>query len=312
MPEKISFYKSPEGESQYWAAYDEALRLWPVPHESFDVTTPYGKTHINTCGPQEAFPLVLLHGGYASSTMWFPNVADLSREFRVLALDTIGEPGRSLPTRPNATKRDCAAWLETVFDALGISKAHVVGLSRGGWLALNFALYAPDRLERIALLSPAASFIELNAFFRMVVAAAMRIPARPVAKAALHSWVTPGFLVKPEFEKQFILGLMNWNWAAQANGYSGVMPSAFNNDELHQIHHPVLLLLGDQDRLNPPSTIERARQGIPQIEARLIPKAGHLLSMEQPELVDRYILQFLMAAGRPEHAQTDLVTISTL
>jgi pimeloyl-ACP methyl ester carboxylesterase len=306
MSDKISLYRSPEGESQYFSAYDAALRLWPVPYESFAVTTRYGRTHINACGPKDALPLVLLHGGYASSTMWFPNIADLAAEFRVLALDTIGEPGKSLPTQPNATKRDCAAWLETVFDQLGISKAHVVGLSRGGWLALNFALHAPQRLEKIALLSPAASFISLNSFFRVVVAAAMRIPVRPVAKAALYSWVTPGFKVRQEFAEQFIVGLINWNWAVQAKGYSGVMPSGFSDDELRQIHHPVLLLLGGQDRLNPPRAIERARQVIPHIEAHIIPKAGHLLSMEQPEVVDRYVLTFLREASRPQPLQTSL------
>jgi pimeloyl-ACP methyl ester carboxylesterase len=97
--------------------------------------------------------VVLFPGFGASSTMWFPNAADLSSRFRVLALDTIGEPGKSLPSQRNATKRDCAAWLESVMAELGISRTHVVGLSRGGWLALNFALHAPRCLERIALQS---------------------------------------------------------------------------------------------------------------------------------------------------------------
>lgn len=293
MSERISAFRSPEGAAQYYAAYDAALRLWPVPYESIDVTTRYGRTHVNACGSKDAFPVVLLHGGYASSTMWFPNVADLSARFRLLALDTLGEPGKSTPTQPNATKRDCAAWLESVLDELGISKAHVVGLSRGGWLALNLALHTPQRLERVVLLSPAASFISLNSFFRVVAATVIRIPARPVLKAALYSWVTPGFKVNQVFAEQFIIGLQNWNWAMNTNGYSGVMPSAFTVEELDQVHIPVLMLIGDQDKLNPPKTIERARQMISHIEANVIPDAGHLLSMEQPEHVDARVLKFL-------------------
>ena len=114
MPENISLFKSPKAEAQYMSAYDAALGLWPVPYESFDVTTRYGRTHITACGRKDAFPLILLHGGYASSTMWFPNVADLSARFRVLALDTLGEPGKSLPTQQNATHKDCSAWLESI------------------------------------------------------------------------------------------------------------------------------------------------------------------------------------------------------
>ncbi len=293
MSEQISAYRSPEGAAQYFAAYDAAMQLWPIPYESFDVTTCYGRTHINACGSKNAFPLILLHGGYASSTMWFPNVAELSAKFRVLALDTLGEPGKSLPTQQNATNRDCSAWLESVVSELGISKTHVVGLSRGGWLALNFALHAPQCVERIVLLSPAASFIPLNWFFRAVAASVMRIRARAVLKAALYSWVAPGFTINQRYTEQFILGLLYWNWAMNSRGYSGVMPSAFNGQRLSQIHIPVLMLIGDHDRLNPPRAIELARRLIPQIETEIILNAGHMLSIEQPAAVNARILRFL-------------------
>jgi len=122
MSGKISPYKSVQGQTQYFDAYEAAMRLWPVPYESFDVTTPYGQTHVISCGAKDAFPLVLLHGGYASSTMWFPNIADLAEKFHVLAFDTIGEPGRSVPTKQNATKGDLAAWLVGVLDEIRISQ----------------------------------------------------------------------------------------------------------------------------------------------------------------------------------------------
>jgi pimeloyl-ACP methyl ester carboxylesterase len=292
MDSPINLFMTPGDQAKYFAAYDATLKMWPVSHESRFVNTPYGQTHIISCGPEDAFPIVLLHGGYASSTMWFPNVADLSVKFRLLALDTIGEPGKSLPARQNATKEDCAAWLQGVIAELGISKTHVVGLSRGGWLALNFALHAPQYLESIALLSPAASFISLNTFFNAVVAAVMRMRARSVLKAALYSWVTPGFKIDPIYTEQFILGLLHWNWAVNSRGYSGVMPSAFYAEQLSQIHIPILMLIGDHDRLNRPRVIEQARQMIPHIEAEIIPQAGHMLSMEQPELVNARLMKF--------------------
>jgi pimeloyl-ACP methyl ester carboxylesterase len=292
MSAEVSRFKSAIGEAQYLGAYDASMGLWPVPYESIDVTTRYGRTHINACGSREAFPVVLLHGGQASSTMWFPNVADLSSRFRVLALDTIGEPGKSIPSQCNATRQDCAAWLEGVIAELGISRTHVVGLSRGGWLALNLAVYTPRCLERIALLSPAASFISLNMFFRAVVASVMRLRARPVLKTSLYSWVTPGFKINPIYTEQFILGLLHWNWKMNSMGYSGVMPSAFSTEELGKVQIPVLMLIGDHDRLNRPKVIEQAKGMIPQIEAEIIPNAGHMLSMEQPELVDERILGF--------------------
>jgi len=188
---------------------------------------------------------------------------------------------------------DLAAWLVGVFDELDISQSHVVGLSRGGWLALNLAIHAPHRLGKIVLLSPAASFIKLNRFFSAIAGSVMRIPTRSVAKFALYSWVTRGFVVNDVYAEQFILGLQNWNWAMGYNGYSGVMPSVFPDDELRQIKNPILMLIGDQDRLNPPKVIEQARRLIPQIETEIIPNAGHMLSIEQPELVDARLMKFL-------------------
>jgi pimeloyl-ACP methyl ester carboxylesterase len=294
MDNPPKLFKTTKGQTQYFAAYDAALQLWPVPHESRFVTTPYGQTHIISCGPKEAFPLVLLHAGQASSTMWFPNIAHLSEKFHVLALDTIGEPGKSLPARQYATKRDCSAWLEGVLDSLGISKTHVMGLSRGGWLALNLAMHAPHLLERIVLLSPAAAFVGLNSFFSTVAQAAMRVPTRFVSRIALNSWVARGFVVNEVFAEQFMTGLQNWNYAVNTSGYSGIMPCTFSDEELRQIHQPVLMLIGDQDRLNPPKALERARLTIPHLEGEILQHAGHFLNMEQPEEVDARALKFLV------------------
>jgi pimeloyl-ACP methyl ester carboxylesterase len=234
-----------------------------------------------------------LHAGQASSTMWFPNIAQLSAKYHVLALDTPGEPGKSVPTRRNNTKLDCAAWLEGVLDELEITKTHVMGLSRGGWLALNLAQQAPDRLGRIVLLSPAAVFVALNSFFSAVAQAVMRVPTRFVSRVALNSWVARGFVVDPVFAEQFMTGLQNWNWSVNTSGYSGVMPCTFSDEELNKIRQPVLLLIGDQDRLNPPKALERARQTVPYLEAETIPQAGHFLNMEKPESVNARILKFL-------------------
>jgi pimeloyl-ACP methyl ester carboxylesterase len=293
MVNPIPIFKTLDGQSQYMAAYNDSLRLWPVPHASAFISTSYGQTHVITCGLEDAFPLVLLHGGYASATMWFAIIADLSSKFRVYAIDTIGEPGKSLPTRLNASRDDCAAWLEHVFSQLGMQKAHVVGLSRGGWLGLNLALYAPQRLERVVLLSPASSFTSLKPFFQALAAAVIRIPIKAILKASLYSWVTPGFVVNKAFEKQFILGLLHWNWTANSQGYFGVMPSVFSSEELGKLQMPIQMLLGDHDRLNPPRVIQTARQMIPHIETGIIKDAGHMLSMEQPGYVDQLILGFL-------------------
>jgi len=78
-----SAFKTPEGEAAFLAAYDAAMKLWPVPYEEMDIPTQCGMTHVVVSGPKDAPPVVLLHGYWATSTMWVPNIADFSTDYRL-------------------------------------------------------------------------------------------------------------------------------------------------------------------------------------------------------------------------------------
>jgi len=78
------------------AAYRKSMRLWPVPYEPIDVTGSYGRTHLNVSGPPDAPPLFLVHGSFCSSAMWSPNIADLSENHRVYAVDVIDQGAKAL------------------------------------------------------------------------------------------------------------------------------------------------------------------------------------------------------------------------
>jgi pimeloyl-ACP methyl ester carboxylesterase len=95
-----------------------------------------------------------------------------------------------------------------------------------------------------------------------------------------------------------MIGLQNWNWSVNKKGYAGMMPCTFSDEELSRIQHKVLMLIGDQDRLNPPRSLERAKRVIPNLEGQIIPQAGHFLNMEQPGLVDKNVLVFLSDDNR--------------
>jgi pimeloyl-ACP methyl ester carboxylesterase len=155
-----SAFKTPEGEAAFLAAYDAAIKLWPVPYEEIEIPSRFGMTHVVSSGPKDAPPLLLLHGYFATLTMWSPNVADFSQDYRVYAIDVMGQPGKSIPDydEPIRDAADFAAWLSATLDSLKLDRISLVGMSYGGWLALNLALTAPERIRKLVLLSPAASF----------------------------------------------------------------------------------------------------------------------------------------------------------
>ncbi len=115
-----SAFKSPKGEAEYMAAYEATMQLWPVPYESMDVQSRFGSTHLVVCGSKDAPPLVLLHCFFTSLTVWAYNIADLSRNYRIYALDMMGQPSKSIPDQPISNREEMAEWLTGILDALGI------------------------------------------------------------------------------------------------------------------------------------------------------------------------------------------------
>jgi pimeloyl-ACP methyl ester carboxylesterase len=288
-------FKSQKGKDDYLAAYDTMMKYWPVPCETIDVPGYYGSTHLVVSGPKEAPALVLLHGGRASLTMWSANVADLSRDYRVYAVDIIGQPGKSIPNKTLKKRDDLIPWFTQLLDELKISKANLVGQSYGGWFALNYALHKPERVNKIALISPAACFLPLNWQHALRGAGMFFFPSRQ-AMRSFKLWETyPQNIQSPEnlafFNdklEQLYLGFKHFRCRGEAN------PDIFFDDELRGLKTPILLLIGRQEVIyDPAASIERARRLISHIEADLIPDASHDLSYFQAGIVDERILDFL-------------------
>jgi pimeloyl-ACP methyl ester carboxylesterase len=290
MPAQSSNFKTPEGEAKYIAAYETTLTLWVIPYEFLEVPTPWGRTHIIACGPKDAPPLVLLHGMSLSATMWFSNVAALSRNYRIYAVDTIGSAGKSVAVRPLKSRADLAGWLNGVLDGLGISQTHMLGHSHGGWLALNFALSASERVKRLILLAPAASLLPLVSQFWLRGIPVMLFSRRSFITNFMKWMTVEGFVVNELFVEQFVLGVKNFRPRPQIR----VLPTVFTDDELRQIKAHTLLLIGGKEVIyDPEAAVKRAKQLIPHVEAEMVPNASHGLPMEQAELVNERILSFL-------------------
>jgi len=288
-------FKSAKGEAEYLAAYEAMMRFWPVPYEVIDLPGYYGCTHLVACGPKDALPLVLLHGGRASLTMWAANIADLSREYRVYAIDIMGQPGKSIPDRTFECRDDLVPWFTGVLEALEISKTSLVGQSYGGWFALNYALHQPERVDKIVLLSPAASFLPLNWQHMLRGSLMFFFPSR-WAMRNFKLWETyQPHLRRPEqlafFDaktEQLYLGFKHFRCQGEAN------PDTFSDDALKRLQAPTLLMIGQQEVIyDPVASMDRARRLIPHLEAHLIPEASHDMTYFQATVVDQHILKFL-------------------
>jgi pimeloyl-ACP methyl ester carboxylesterase len=149
----------------YRTAYDVSLRLWPVRHESLNIPTQFGITHVLVCGPAGGQPVLFLPAMAFSATMWYATVPALSNEFRCYAVDFPSDMGLSTQTNPPANRLDCVAWLRELLDGLGVVMVSFVGASYGSFLALNYAIAEPARVKSVVLSSPAGGIIALRKTF---------------------------------------------------------------------------------------------------------------------------------------------------
>lgn len=287
---RSSAFKTPEGKAAFLAAYDAAIKSWPVSYEEVDLPSRFGITHVVVSGPKHAPPLVLLHGYMATLTMWSPNIVDVSKDYRAYAIDVMGQPGKSIPDEPIRNARDYVTWLTETLDALHLDRVVLVGMSYGGWLALNVAVAAPERVQRLVLLSPAASFLRIVRQFTLRGMLTVLVPTRLTVNSFMR-WLG---ITDTSVRELMYLGLKHFRMPGET---SRVIPTVFSDDQLRALRVPTLLLMGDHEVIyDPAKALARARRLIPDVQGELVPWSNHDMSFSQHRIVDARVLDFLKKA----------------
>lgn len=150
-----SIVKTPEARTALEGWYQTFRAKIPAPTLERRVPTRFGETHVLVGGPENGPAIVLLHGALASSSHVLSELAPLLSTFRVHAVDIIGQSVKSAEVRPSVSDNSYGIWLAEVMDGLALPKAHVIGVSYGGFISLRLAAHVPERIDRLVLLVPA-------------------------------------------------------------------------------------------------------------------------------------------------------------
>ncbi|MGV3621401.1 MAG: alpha/beta fold hydrolase [Archangium sp.] len=148
-------FKTPEAREKIARWHDRFREQVKAPLESRTVNTRFGDSHVLIGGAENAPPLVILHGALASSSHLLLELEALLTNFRVYAVDVIGQSVKSADVRLRVDNNDYGTWLGEVVDQLKLEKIKLLGVSWGGFVAQRFAAVAPERIEKLALLVPA-------------------------------------------------------------------------------------------------------------------------------------------------------------
>jgi pimeloyl-ACP methyl ester carboxylesterase len=280
-----TIYKSPQVKARFMEIYDAKMEEWPVPYESVYLDTSYGQVHVIVSGPEDAPPMLLLHASGVAGWSWTYNVEELSQHYRTYAIDLIGDAGRSeydnLDNRMEDGQDQAELYTE-ITDQLGVDKAYVVGASEGGFVGSNYALYAPGRVEKLALLGPMGYAGATRSIVRIMFA--QFFPLRPIQESTF-GWA---FGHDPKLEEAF----GDWFRLFLTCFPQKVAPWPLKPEERQSIQVPVLFVFGERDNLvGDPVQATALVQDMKDVRVEVL-DAGHLIGAEQPEQVNALLIEF--------------------
>jgi pimeloyl-ACP methyl ester carboxylesterase len=238
-------------------------------------------------------PVILIHGLGADSRHWAANIDALAENYRVIALDQIGY-GQSDKPLMRYSVANFSDYLLGFFDAVKIPKASLVGNSLGGWVALDFAIRHPDRVDKLVLVDAAG----------LRPTTALKIPEGGPKTA------TPS-------NARWFFNLMEANkeWATTdlgpdaferhvRNGDSYTVASSvaematgrdFEDGKLGQVHAPTLIVWGRDDLLIPLAMGQAFHQHIAGAQMVVLEGTGHIPMLAKPAEFNDTVKKFLAA-----------------
>lgn len=241
----------------------------------------------------EGHPLILLHGLTLDARMWDDQFEVFSGKYKVIRYDLCGFGRSDIPETPHSHIEDLLALL----NVLGIDKTHLVGLSRGGRVAVDFTLEHPERVNGLVLASSALSgFVwsnnigqrlsEIRTLAKESIAKATELwlnePMFTPSRKNLSTWLRLGKIVSEYSGIHWLkLGMESWS----------MNPPAIQR--LSEIEVPTLIIGGGLDMSDFHAVAEILTKNIKNAKRILIPEAGHMVNMEKSQEFNHVVLDFL-------------------
>ena len=238
-------------------------------------------------GVGEATPLVFLHGVGSDKSVWQPQLEYFGRTRHAIAFAYPGY-GDSDPAPEGTTRDDYASAITSAMHELGIDRAHVCGLSLGGVVAIAIHHAAPERCASLVLADTFAVHPDGRAIYERSLAGSRDLPAMAEARV--------DFLLAqpadPEVRREVVETMSRIDPAAYRIGAEAVW-LADQRDRVAEITIPTLVICGDEDQPTPPELSRKLHHAIAGSRLEMIPNAGHLTNLEQPDAFNSAVERLL-------------------
>ena len=285
---KTSIFTSAENQKKLMTIYNDKVTAWPENTEDIFIETKYGKVHVLTCGSKENPPILLFHAASMGAHSWAENLEPLLKNYKIYAVDNIGEGNKSVLNDaliyPNSPK-EIADFYATIADSLGIVNSPVFGASNGGYIAQVYTYYYPKRVKSLALFGP-MGLTQLTGKSIFMLGAASMYPLQAVRKGVAKWAIGNDEYVNQKYGDWF-------NQIMISTIPSVSQPVPMTAEQKKQMDLPVLLFLGTKDAIVGDAEIaKQTALDYPNIRIEIL-ESGHLISVEQAEIINKKLIQFL-------------------
>lgn len=248
----------------------------------------------------DGYPVVLIHAGVADHTMWDEQMEPFTQKYRVIRYDT-RVFGKSITEDVEFSNRQD---LYDLLKRLGVEKAHVVGNSRGGQIALDFTIEHPEMVSALVLVAAGLSGFtppsEPTDIEKALWAAEEKAwdagDWEGVAAVDVQMWADgpgqpAGRASANVRERMRKMCLNTYNTHKVEGKPQPLDPPAVGR--LDEVKVPTLIMFGDLDTSGTPAVSEQMAQGIKGSKKIVYPGVAHMVSMEIPDEFNRVVLGFL-------------------
>ena len=259
----------------------------------------------------QGFPLIWSHEFGGSYDSWEAQVKFFSRRYQVVTYAARGWPPSDVPEDPAAYTQDIVVNdLYLLMRHLNISQAHIGGLSMGGSVALNFGIAHPEMAKSLIVASAGSGSTNRDVFLATGQSMADRLISEGMIPVA-EDYGTTNIRVQlrrkdPMGFETFAHLLSEHSATGSALTYQGFVmnrPTVFElEDKLKSLRVPTLIMIGDEDEpcIEPGIFMKRA---IPLSGLSCFPQSGHAINLEEPDLFNRTVLDFLTAVEAERWAE---------
>lgn len=284
----MGIYKSAQGKEAILSLYDSQLNRLSHPYEDKYIDTSFGKTHLIETGNFSGIPLLVFHGGNATTAYNLLFCDFLMNDFHIFAVDTIGHPGKSDEASLSPNNYDYGKWAAEVIKGLGFEKLSCFGGSFGAGIIAKTMCVAPECISRAVLYVPsgiknAPAINSMSMMFPMIM---YWITHKDewLKKCMLPMAVTEDNITEDIYET----AKLSINYSKVKTG----MPSDVSSNDMKKCEVPTLVMAAEKDCLFPAQgVLPRAKRIIKNCTTYLLEGRGHMSNLTEAE--KQMIVDFL-------------------